>query len=52
VHHILENCGYTVVEAESGIAAQQIWAEQGGRFDLLVTGIQASHWGWNGNTFG
>jgi two-component system, cell cycle sensor histidine kinase and response regulator CckA len=33
----LENYGYTVLEADSGIAAQKIWAQQGGQIDLLIT---------------
>ncbi|HEY3760342.1 MAG TPA: ATP-binding protein [Verrucomicrobiae bacterium] len=33
----LENYGYVVVVADSGISAQRIWLEHGGRFDLLVT---------------
>jgi PAS domain S-box-containing protein len=34
---ILENHGYTVMEADSGVVAQLIWSEQGGQFDLLIT---------------
>ncbi len=39
VLQILENYGYAVVEADSGIAAQKVWAEQGGQFDLLITNM-------------
>jgi two-component system, cell cycle sensor histidine kinase and response regulator CckA len=34
---LLEQLGYTVVAADSAISAQEIWSEQGGRFDLLLT---------------
>jgi PAS domain S-box-containing protein len=33
----LENYGYTVVMADSGVAAQRVWKENGGEFDLVVT---------------
>ncbi len=39
VLHILENYGYTVMEADSGIAAQKAWTEQDGQFDLLITNM-------------
>jgi two-component system, cell cycle sensor histidine kinase and response regulator CckA len=33
----LENYGYVVVQADSAISAQRIWAEHGGQIDLLIT---------------
>jgi CheY-like chemotaxis protein len=33
----LENHGYTVVEADTAISAQKVWAEYGGQFDLVIT---------------
>ena len=32
----LENHGYVVVEADSALSAQKVWAGHGGQFDLLV----------------
>jgi two-component system cell cycle sensor histidine kinase/response regulator CckA len=39
VHQILESYGYSVVEADSGVAAQKIWAENRGQIDLLITDL-------------
>ena len=33
----LEQMGYKVMAADSAEAAQKIWSDQGGRFDLLLT---------------
>jgi PAS domain S-box-containing protein len=33
----LENHGYAVVEADTAVSAQKIWAEHGGQFDLVIT---------------
>jgi two-component system, cell cycle sensor histidine kinase and response regulator CckA len=37
VTQILQNYGYTVFAADSGVDAQRLWDEHGGRFDLLLT---------------
>ena len=39
VSDLLERCGYTVLEAESGPAALKIWKEQRDRIQLLFTDI-------------
>jgi PAS domain S-box-containing protein len=37
VRNILERSGYRVLEAESGVAALEVWEEQKARIDLVVT---------------
>jgi CheY-like chemotaxis protein len=37
VHQALQNYGYTVIAADSGDAAQAVWAEHEEQFDLLLT---------------
>jgi CheY-like chemotaxis protein len=37
VRDILKKYGYVVMEADSGISAQQVWATHDGQFDLLLT---------------
>ncbi len=37
VIQILQNYGYAVFAADSGISAQKLWAEHNGSFDLLLT---------------
>jgi len=39
VCHLLQRCGYTVVQAESGIDALKIWEERQGKIQLLLTDI-------------
>ena len=39
VRSILEDCGYRVLDAESGDQALELWREQGGKIDLLLTDI-------------
>jgi signal transduction histidine kinase/CheY-like chemotaxis protein len=36
-HVILEDCGYRILEARSGVEALQIWKLHGGSIDLLLT---------------
>jgi len=36
-HVILENCGYTVIEAGSGVEALEIWHKQQDAIDLVLT---------------
>jgi CheY-like chemotaxis protein len=38
-HLILQDCGYKVVEAESGAEALQVWERNPGAIDLIVTDI-------------
>jgi CheY-like chemotaxis protein len=39
VCHLLQCCGYTVLQAESGTAALKIWQERQGKIQLLLTDI-------------
>ncbi len=39
VCHLLQRCGYTVLQAESGVAALKIWQERQGKIQLLLTDI-------------
>ena len=37
--NVLQRCGYTVIRAESGVAALKLWKESGQRVDLLFTDL-------------
>jgi len=37
--NILQRCGYTVLQAESGAAALELWKKEGSRVDLLLTDL-------------
>ena len=39
VSHLLQRCGYTVLQAESGTDALKIWQERQGKIQLLLTDI-------------
>ncbi len=38
-HHVLKRLGYKVIEAESGVAALEIWHEHRDQIDLVLTDI-------------
>ena len=39
VSHLLQRCGYTVLQAETGMAALRIWQERRDKIELLLTDI-------------
>ena len=39
VSNLLQRCGYTVLAAESGVAALKVWQEHQDRIQLLLTDI-------------
>jgi PAS domain S-box-containing protein len=43
VRNVLEGQGYRILEADNGLVAQQVWNDQHGKIDLLLTDLKMQH---------